>query len=138
MSMTLPRPDLAERFGLTYRRIPVLAVGKDLYCDSSLMAAVLERRFPASEGFQTLFPRRKGSDKSDTGIVKALSMTYSDRALFYLGSQLLPYHKFKGDFLDDRSKVPHLTRNASRALLTCPIAFLAVVRREGEPRGHPF
>ena len=30
----LPRPDL-EQLGITYRRIPILAVGKDVYCDSS-------------------------------------------------------------------------------------------------------
>lgn len=32
----LPRKDL-EALGITYRRIPVLAVGKDIYCDSSLI-----------------------------------------------------------------------------------------------------
>lgn len=32
----LPRKDL-EALGITYRRIPVLAVGKDVYCDTSLM-----------------------------------------------------------------------------------------------------
>ena len=34
--MVLPRKDL-EALGITYRRIPVLAVGKDVYCDSSLI-----------------------------------------------------------------------------------------------------
>ena len=72
--MTLPRPDLADRLGVTYRRIPVLAIGKDVYCDSSLIASVLERRFPASEGFGTLFPKRNGGGKADTGIIKAFSM----------------------------------------------------------------
>ena len=32
----LPRKDL-EALGITYRRIPVFAVGKDVYCDSSLI-----------------------------------------------------------------------------------------------------
>ena len=32
----LPRKDL-EALGITFRRIPVLAVGKDLYCDSNLI-----------------------------------------------------------------------------------------------------
>ncbi|EMC95726.1 hypothetical protein BAUCODRAFT_123025 [Baudoinia panamericana UAMH 10762] len=32
----LPRPDL-EALGITYRRIPLLAIGKDVYCDSSLI-----------------------------------------------------------------------------------------------------
>ena len=34
--MVLPRPDL-EALGITYRRIPILAVGKDVYCDSALI-----------------------------------------------------------------------------------------------------
>ncbi|KAK5164352.1 uncharacterized protein LTR77_010048 [Saxophila tyrrhenica] len=36
----LPRPDL-EAMGITYRRIPVLAVGKDVYCDSSLIISIV-------------------------------------------------------------------------------------------------
>ena len=108
--MTLPRPDLADRLGVTYRRIPVLAIGKDVYCDSSLIASVLERRFPASEGFGTLFPKRNGGGKADTGIIKAFSMTYADRVLGALGSQVLPYTKFKQDFLDDRTQVGVYTK----------------------------
>ena len=34
----LPRPQL-ESLGITYRRIPVLAIGKDVYCDTSLIVA---------------------------------------------------------------------------------------------------
>ena len=34
--IVLPRNDL-EALGIKYRRIPVLAVGKDVYCDSALM-----------------------------------------------------------------------------------------------------
>ena len=36
----LPRKDL-ERLGITYRRIPLLAVGKDVYCDSSLIVDLI-------------------------------------------------------------------------------------------------
>ncbi|USW55181.1 Putative glutathione S-transferase, Thioredoxin-like superfamily [Septoria linicola] len=32
----LPRPDL-EKLGITYRRIPVIAIGKDIYADSSII-----------------------------------------------------------------------------------------------------
>ena len=105
MPMTLPRPDLADRLGVTYRRIPVLAIGGDVYCDSNLMVSVLERRFPPSAGFGTLFPKRNGGGKADTGLIKALSLSWADRVLGSLGSQMLPYNKFKQDFLDDRSGV---------------------------------
>ncbi|KAI0796853.1 hypothetical protein C8Q75DRAFT_802526 [Abortiporus biennis] len=103
VGMTLPRPDLSELLGVSYRRIPILAIGNDVYCDSSLIAAALERRFPSSEGHGTLFPPRKGSDKVDTGLIKLLAMFWTDRALFPLAAANLPYEKFDKSFLDDRA-----------------------------------
>ena len=42
----LPRPQL-ESMDITYRRIPVLAVGKDVYCDTAIqLAKVLELQGP--------------------------------------------------------------------------------------------
>ena len=46
-----PKPDLAPLTG-GYRRTPVLQVGADIFCDTSLIARELERRFPTP----TLFP----------------------------------------------------------------------------------
>ncbi|KAH9852892.1 hypothetical protein C2E23DRAFT_824073 [Lenzites betulinus] len=103
VSNMLPRPDLSDRLGVTYRRIPVLAIGRDVYCDTTIIAAVLERRFPPSEGYPTLFPARKGGGKADTGMVKALSMSYADRAIFPLAAENLPYAKFTPEFVNDRS-----------------------------------
>ena len=40
VSPVLPRKEL-EALGITYRRIPLLAVGKDVYCDSSLIIDVV-------------------------------------------------------------------------------------------------
>jgi hypothetical protein len=39
----LPRKDL-EALGITYRRIPVVAVGKDIYCDSSLIIDLVNNK----------------------------------------------------------------------------------------------
>jgi glutathione S-transferase len=47
----MPKPDLVALTG-GYRRIPVMQVGADIYCDSVLIARELERRFPTP----TLFP----------------------------------------------------------------------------------
>lgn len=101
--MVAPRAELAGFLGLAYRRIPVLAIGNDVYCDSSLVASALERRFQPSEGHATLFPPRKGGGKADTGMIKAFAMSYGDRTLFPLASENMPYHKFKPDFVKDRS-----------------------------------
>ncbi len=43
--MVMPKPDLTPLTG-GYRRIPVLQVGADVYCDTNLIARELERRHP--------------------------------------------------------------------------------------------
>jgi glutathione S-transferase len=48
---TAPKPDLTPLTG-GYRRTPVLQVGADIYCDTSLIVRELERRHPEP----TLFP----------------------------------------------------------------------------------
>ncbi|THH31301.1 hypothetical protein EUX98_g2888 [Antrodiella citrinella] len=102
VSTTMFRPELSELLGVTYRRIPVLAIGNDVYCDTSLIASALERRFPVSEGYGTLFPPRVGSDKADTGMTLALMMYWSDRVVFPLAASSLPYGKFDAAFIKDR------------------------------------
>jgi len=87
---------------VTYRRIPILAIGNDVYCDTSLISYVLERRFSASAGYGTIFPRRKNR-KADTGMIKAFAQNYPQRALFPLGAALLPWQNFQPSFVKDRS-----------------------------------
>jgi glutathione S-transferase len=43
--MVMPKPDLTALTG-GYRKTPVLQVGADVYCDTSLIARELDRRFP--------------------------------------------------------------------------------------------
>ena len=43
--MVLPKPDLVELTG-GYRRVPVLQIGADIYCDTHLVARVLDRLQP--------------------------------------------------------------------------------------------
>lgn len=50
-----PRQDLAI-LGITYRRIPLLAIGNDVYADTTLILRELERRFP--QGGLDTDPRR--------------------------------------------------------------------------------
>ena len=101
----MPRPELSELLGVMYRKIPVLAIGNDVYCDTSLIASVLESRFPPSEGYGTLFPPRVGGGKTDTGMVLALMMYWTDRTVFPLGAISLPFAKFPKSFVEDRASV---------------------------------
>ncbi|KIX94058.1 uncharacterized protein Z520_10084 [Fonsecaea multimorphosa CBS 102226] len=43
----LPRPVL-EKLGIQYRRIPILAIGRDIYCDTRIIIDKLEELFPES------------------------------------------------------------------------------------------
>jgi glutathione S-transferase len=100
-----PRPALSEQLGIGYRRIPVLAIGRDVYVDTSLIAIALERCFPEAAGFGTIFPARNNTESRDTGLVKALAMSYADRTVFKLATMFLPWDKMPADFVKDRSSV---------------------------------
>ena len=74
--MVMPKPDLTELTG-GYRKTPVLQVGADVYCDTSLIAMELENRFPDP----SLFPA------GHAGISRALGR-WSDQAFFEPGAGL--------------------------------------------------
>lgn len=60
----MPRPVLRNTFGLTYRKIPVLAIGREIYCDTSLIIEALEHYFPATDkGWGTVYPKYEGVDE---------------------------------------------------------------------------
>jgi glutathione S-transferase len=100
-----PRPALSKQLAISYRRIPVLAIGRDVFVDTSLIVNALERRFPASAGFGTVYPDRKGGSGRDTGLIKALATFYADRTVFPLATMLLPWDTLPEAFVKDRSSV---------------------------------
>ena len=66
----MPKPELIALTG-GYRRIPVMQIGADIYCDSQLIVRELERRFPTP----TLFPG------GDMGLGHATAL-WTDRTVF--------------------------------------------------------
>lgn len=68
--LTTPQPDLVALTG-GYRKAPVLQVGADLYCDSSLIADVLEHLAP----WPTLYP------EPSKGLARILAQ-WADTTLF--------------------------------------------------------
>src|SRR5262245_22106178 len=92
----MPKPELLPLTG-GYRRIPVLQIGADVYCDSQLIARVLERLYPEP----TIYPG--GSE----GICHTFSL-WADRMFFMATVPIL--FALIGDqipqaFIDDRSKL---------------------------------
>lgn len=76
LSMVMPRPALMPLSG-GYRKVPVLQIGADVYCDTRLIVAELERRYPAP----TIFPG------ASSGLSLALA-AWSDRSFFEPGAGL--------------------------------------------------
>jgi glutathione S-transferase len=117
----LPRPELSDLLGIAYRRIPVLAIGNDVYCDTSLISSALERRFPPSAGYGSIFPPRKASGSSDEWIIQSFSRQYAEGTLFPLAMNLLKWENFPSSFLADRSSV-------------CFVIFMYICYYDVDPR----
>jgi glutathione S-transferase len=92
----MPKPDLIPLTG-GYRRIPVLQIGADVYCDSQLIARVLERLHPTP----SLYPR--GSE----GTCHVWNL-WADRFLF-LAVVPLVFDEIGAfvpkEFIEDRTKM---------------------------------
>ncbi|KAF7345668.1 Glutathione s-transferase [Mycena venus] len=99
----IPRPEITDLLGVTYRRIPILAIGNDIYCDTSLITSALERRFPASQGYGTIFPNRKNGGGADTGFINAFVKHWADTAVFFTGVRVVNWERFPPEFVKDRS-----------------------------------
>ena len=69
--MILPKPDVVALTG-GYRRTPFLQIGADIYCDTQLMAKVIERRAPSP----TLWPAGLGG-------MPDLLTQWADMSLFW-------------------------------------------------------
>ncbi|HKU98985.1 MAG TPA: glutathione S-transferase family protein [Vineibacter sp.] len=77
-----PKPDLTPLTG-GYRRTPVLQIGADIYCDTSLIVRELERRFP----HPTLFPAGLAA-MADAIVHWAENRLFRPMSLYVSGSNL--------------------------------------------------
>jgi glutathione S-transferase len=91
--MVMPKPDHVELTG-GYRRVPVLQIGADVYCDTHCIARALDRHFPDPP----LVPR--GQETVDHAFSRWAETTFmlAVHALFPLGSV------FPEAFVEDRRK----------------------------------
>lgn len=93
----MPRPHLMPLTG-GYRRTPVLQVGADVYCDSQLIVAEIERRFPE----RTIFP---GATEGTSWMLSR----WSDQPFFQATVAIifgsLPEGALPPGFIEDREKL---------------------------------
>ncbi len=77
----LPRPDL-NALGVKYRRIPLMSIGRDVYCDTRLILQKLEKHFPNGA---------LGSSQVDgRALQKLLEIWTVDGGVFNRAAQLIP------------------------------------------------
>ena len=108
-----PRPLLMPLTG-GYRRIPVLQVGADIYCDTTIILPALERLHPAP----TFYPA--GSE----GVVRGLSFAW-ERAVWIPTIGVLSHFigdKFPPEFIKDR-KEGYLGIDISKAAMAPSLAL---------------
>ncbi|KAF3083004.1 hypothetical protein TWF569_010977 [Orbilia oligospora] len=101
--LALPRPDIAQ-IGVSYRRIPVLAIGRDVYLDSRLIMRKLEELYPPS----TAHPSLSGTTGDQKAIERLLDVLMSDSGIFDKAIQLLPLDfppLSDPEFLKDRAEL---------------------------------
>ncbi|KAF2021604.1 hypothetical protein BU24DRAFT_23557 [Aaosphaeria arxii CBS 175.79] len=97
----MPRPDLSL-LGVAYRRIPVMAIGRDVYCDSRLIIDTLESIYPGG-ALSVKTPSEEGT--------RRLLQNYTiDGGIFANAVKCIPYWMPGGllqdsKFLDDRASL---------------------------------
>jgi len=81
----LPRPDVND-LGISYRRIPLMAIGRDVYNDTRIILQKLEQLFPASSEH----PALSSSNLEQKAIERLLEHWTVDSGVFVRASQLIP------------------------------------------------
>ncbi|KAF7299287.1 Glutathione S-transferase [Mycena indigotica] len=129
--MIPPRPDV-ELLGVGHRRIPILAIGGDLYFDTSLAASALERRFPPGQ-YGSIFPPRKHNGGSDAALIKLFAKSWVDDTLSPSIVSLLRWHLLPSQLVHDRESLfgrpidiekQRAARPANLSVLSSHITFL--------------
>jgi hypothetical protein len=80
---TMPRPDLAL-LPIAYRRIPILAIGRDIYLDTRCQLRKLETLFTTSS------PTLSATTPHDTFVQQLLEMYMIEGPVFSMAAGLMP------------------------------------------------
>lgn len=96
----MPRPILRDNFHLTYRKIPVLVIGRDVYCDTSLQCEALEHLF--AEGHPSLYPASTDGHIYRP-LIRGFASYWTDRPLFRATCGLIPSSVWRTSFGKDRA-----------------------------------
>ncbi|KAF3040685.1 hypothetical protein E8E12_004826 [Didymella heteroderae] len=111
----MPRPLLKETFALSYRKIPVLAIGREIYCDTSLIIEALEHHFPshsptcysstASGSYGTVYPQASVHEWDYRALARGFASFWTDKPLFRTTTGLIPHTVWESSFGTDRAQL---------------------------------
>lgn len=123
--MVLPRPTLLD-LDITFRRIPVLAIGGDVYCDSALIIDIIQKHLG---GLPT-----SSADHA---------YEFFGNHVFYQGLSCIPPSLFTEDFIKDRAPIfPILARKDFGTLGPSGKAefktHLEIIERDFLAKASPF
>jgi glutathione S-transferase len=120
----MPRPDL-QALGIKYRRIPLCAIGKDVYIDTRIILQKLEKLFP--EG------KLGATDPDQRAMQRLLEAWKIEAGVFVRGSQLIPsdtplvkdekFQKDREDFSGRKWTPEAIDANRPEALAAMKSAF---------------
>lgn len=123
----MPRPDVAA-IGTSYRRIPVLSCGLDIYNDTRLILSKLNTLYPPSSAH----PSISASTEEQKGIEKLLEF-WAVHGLFTKAAALIPsempllkdekFRKDREDYTGTSWQPENLERGRSEALVEVRNAF---------------
>ncbi|KAF2681738.1 hypothetical protein K458DRAFT_479280 [Lentithecium fluviatile CBS 122367] len=125
----LPRPDL-EKLGLKYCRIPIFAIGRDIYLDTRLILRKLEEKFPDG---------RLGNDKLEDRFVEKLLENAGRGSSRVLGVRENMFEFFETTMLADGRKWALKTEKPSLADIEAiwPLDWLVSLERSMPPHFVP-
>jgi glutathione S-transferase len=106
----MPKPDLIPLTG-GYRKIPVMQIGADIYCDTQIILRELERRYPTP----SIFPVKNGLAYGIGFWVDRLFFPATVAVIFGEIGHMIPQ-----EFKDDREKLSGTAFNAEAMKAAAP------------------
>ncbi|KAL8926195.1 MAG: hypothetical protein Q9208_003098 [Pyrenodesmia sp. 3 TL-2023] len=113
----LPREDI-NALGVKYRRIPIMSIGRDIYCDTRLVLDKLEERFPSGA---------LGASQPDQKALEKLFEQWTVDGVFTRASQLIPpemplfkdprFTKDREEFMGRSWEIPEVVKGRPEALV---------------------
>lgn len=100
----MPRPILLDNFGLSYRKIPVCAIGREILCDTSLIAEWLSED-PQLKAWRKASSQSQEVHQTVRGRVlsRLFASYFTDRPLFRMTTGIIPGVVWKTRFGEDRA-----------------------------------